>query len=153
MVLEKKIFQFCQCILLFRNNLPLGKGGSYIWTSLSLHHPRMLWTKFGWNWSCGSLEDLFFVYVFYYRYLPLEKDWVLYLNKLKSPSPKDATTTTTTTTTTTDNGQILFRKALLSLQLRWAKIQYQRERECTDRDGLSRSKPSIFITYVLLKKE
>ena len=32
------------------------------------------------------------------------------------------TTTTTITTTTTDNGQIVIRKAHLSLRLRWAKI-------------------------------
>ena len=67
----------------------------------------------------------------------------LYLNKLESPSSKNAlcqvwlklaqwfrrrrwnckkfTTTTRTTTTTTDNGHILIRKAHLSLRLRWAK--------------------------------
>ena len=83
------------------------------------------------------------------NYLTLEKRRALHLNKLESPSPKDAlcqvrlklakwfwrrrwkcekfTTTTTTTTTTTpttpttDNGQILIRKAHLSLRLRWAK--------------------------------
>ena len=77
------------------------------------------------------------------NYLPLAKGGGLHLNKLESPSPKDAlcqvwlklaqwfwrrrwkcekfTTSTTTTTTTTDNGQILIRKAHLSLRLRWAK--------------------------------
>ena len=72
---------------------------------------------------------------------PWKKDVALYLNKFNFPSPKDALCqvwlklaqwfvrrrwkceqfTTTTTTTTTDNGQILIRKAHLSLRLRWAK--------------------------------
>ena len=49
---------------------------------------------FGWNWLSGSWEkiSLNFVNVFllFCYYLPLEKDAVLYLNKLESPSPKDA---------------------------------------------------------------
>ena len=91
----------------------------------------------------GSKEDfLNFVIVFsqFHNYLPLEKGSTLYLNKLETPSPKDALCqvwlklahwfwrrwkcekfTTTTTTTTTDNGLILIRKAHLSLRLRWAK--------------------------------
>ena len=39
--------------------------------------------------------------------------------------------TTTTTTTTTDNGQILIRKANLSLRLRWAKNQSFDVKNCT----------------------
>ena len=78
--------------------------------------------------------------------LSFEKGKTIHFNKLESPAPKDAlcqvwlklaqwfwrrrwtcekftttTLTTTTTTTTTDNGQILIRKAHLSLWLRWAK--------------------------------
>ena len=73
------------------------------------------------------------------NYLPFEKGMALHLNKLISPSHKDALCQVwlklaqwfwrrrwkcekfTTTTTTTDNGQILIRKAHLSLRLRWAK--------------------------------
>ena len=87
------------------------------------------------------------VFLLFRKYLPLEKGVSLHLNKLESSSPKNAwckvwlklaqrfwrrrwkcekftttiKTTTTTTTITTDNGQILIRKAHLSLRLRWAK--------------------------------
>ena len=86
-------------------------------------------------------QILKFVNVFLqYHYLPLEKGWGLHLNNLESPSAKNALFPiwlklaqqfwrirwkceefTTTMTTTTDNGQILIRKAHLSLRLRWAK--------------------------------
>ena len=107
----------------------------------------MLCAKFGWNLSSGSGEEDFlkFVNVFshFQYYLSLEKGVALHLYKLESPSPKDAlcqvwlklaptflkrrwkcekfTTTPTTTMTTKDNGQIMIRKAHLSLGLRWAK--------------------------------
>ena len=89
------------------------------------------------------------VFSLFRNYFPLEKGGALHLNKLESPQPKDAlcqvwlklakwfwtrrwkcekftTTPTTTTTTTTDNGQILIRKAHLSLWLRWAKNRITR---------------------------
>ena len=84
------------------------------------------------------------VFSLFRKYLPLEKGGALHLNKLEFISPKDHlcqvwlilvqwlwrrrwkcakfTTTTTTRTTTTENRQIVIRKALLSLWLRWAKI-------------------------------
>ena len=83
-----------------------------------------------------------FVNVFsqFYNNLLLEKSVALHLNKLESPSHKDALCQVwlklahwfwrrrwkcekfmTMTMTTTDNGQILIRKAHLSLWLRWAK--------------------------------
>ena len=52
------------------------------------------------------------VFLLFGNYLPLEKGGAIYLNKLDSPSPKD-------------NGQNLIRKALLTLQLRWAKNNSQ----------------------------
>ena len=73
-------------------------------------------------------------FLLFRNYLPLEKGGAFHLNKLDSPSPKDALCqvwlkfyplgvwrwkcekfTTTPTTTTTDNWQILIRKAHLSL--------------------------------------
>ena len=42
---------------LFRNYLPLEKGGPFFWTKLNPLHPRMLWTKFGWNWLSSSGEE------------------------------------------------------------------------------------------------
>ena len=107
----------------------------------------MLCAKFGWNWPSGSWVKYFLnflnICLIFPNYLPLGKRVTLYLNILESPSPKDAlcqdllklvlwfwrrkwkcekfTTTTTTRTPTTDTGQILIRKADLSLRLRWAK--------------------------------
>ena len=42
--------------------------------------------KFSWNWPNGFREEDFLNCY----YLPLKKGWALYLNKLESPSPKDA---------------------------------------------------------------
>ena len=58
-------------------------------------HPRMLCAKIGWNWLSGSGEEIFLlISSMYFRYfcnnLPLEMGWVLNLNKLESPPPKDA---------------------------------------------------------------
>ena len=70
------------------------------------------------------------------NYLPFGKDVALDLNKLESPSPKDTLCQVwlklaqwfwrrrrkcENFTMTTDNGQIVIRKAHLSLWLRWAK--------------------------------
>ena len=103
-----------------------------------------VWLKLAqWFWR-RRFFNIVNVFSLFLNYLPLEKDGALHLNKLQSPSPKDAlclvwlklaqwfwrrrrkcekfkTTPTTTTTTTTDNRQILIRKAHLSLWLRWAK--------------------------------
>ena len=56
---------FCRRFINFPNILftllvssPLGKGEwPFIWTKLNPHYPRMLCTKFSWNWSCGSGEE------------------------------------------------------------------------------------------------
>ena len=48
----------------------------------------MLCAKFDWNWSNGSREEDFKISSMLFH-LPLEKR-VLHLNKLESPSPKDA---------------------------------------------------------------
>ena len=138
----------------FRNFVlisPWKRAWPFIWTSLLPLLPRMLCAKFGWNWPSGSGDFLKFVNVFlqFRNYHPLEKGGALHLNKLESPSHKNAlckvwlklarwfwrrrwkcekfmmttttTTTTSSTTTTADNGQILIRKAQLSFRLRWAK--------------------------------
>ena len=128
---------------------PWKRGGGLHLNKLESPSPKdalwQVWLKFAqWFWRRIFIN---FVNVFslFRNYLPLEKDMALFYNKLESPSPKDAlyqvwlklaqwfwrrrwkcekfttTTTTTTTTTSTDNGQILIRKAHLSLRLRWAK--------------------------------
>ena len=53
----------------------------------------MLYAKIGWNWSSGSTEEEFLISSMYFSYFiiisPL-KIVAIHLNKLKSPSPKDA---------------------------------------------------------------
>ena len=109
----------------------------FIWTNLNPLHPRMHCGRFGWNWSSGSWEEDFYICQCIFAISLLS---VLYLNKLESPSTKDAlcqvwlklvqgffrwlkcekftaTSMKQMMPTTTDNGQILIRKA----HLRWAK--------------------------------
>ena len=50
----------------------------------------MLFAKFGSNWPNGSIEDFVNVFSQFHKHLPLEKGGALRLNKLESPSPKDA---------------------------------------------------------------
>ena len=61
-------------------------------TILNVLFPRMRCAKFGWNLHSGSEEVLNFIYVFSLclNYLPIEKGVALHLNKLESPSHKDA---------------------------------------------------------------
>ena len=70
---------------------PWKRAGSFIWTNLNSLHPRLHCDKFGWKWLSGR-RFLNFVNVFslFHNYLPLEEGGVLHLNKLESPSPKDA---------------------------------------------------------------
>ena len=101
-VLEKKIFKFRQGIFtLFRNYLPLAKGGA-------LHLSKL---------EFPSLIDVLC------QVLLILAQW-LWRRKWKCEK-FTIMTTTTTKTTTTDNWQILIRKTNLSLSLwlRWAKNQ------------------------------
>ena len=74
--------------------LPLEKGRALFWTNLNPLHPRMHCAKIVWNWLSGSGEEDFIFSTMYFslfrNYLPLEKGGALHLNKLESPSPKDA---------------------------------------------------------------
>ena len=100
-----------------------------------------IWLKFP-QWFCRRrFLNSVNVFSLFRNYLPFGKGVAIYLNKLESPSRKGALCqiwlklavsflrwrwkcekfTTTSTTTTTDNGQILIRKAYLSLRLRWPK--------------------------------
>ena len=123
---------FCYFIILF----PWKRAGPFIWTNLNPLHLRMLCAKFGWNWPTGSEEEDFFnfvnVFSQFHNYLPLEKGGALYLNKLESPSPKDALCQVWLKLAQVyddddndGNGQILIRKAHLSLWLRWAKKMFK----------------------------
>ena len=94
---RRRFLYFVNVFSLFRYYLPLEKGGPFIWTNLNSHHQRMLCAKFGWIDT-----------------LVLGRRW-------KCEKFTTTPTTTTKTRTTMDNGQILIRKAHLSLQFRWAK--------------------------------
>ena len=77
-------------------NSPWKRAKHFIWTILNpCHLPvRLLCAKFDWNWPSGSGEEDFLISSMFFslfrNYLPLEKGGALYLNKLESPSPKDA---------------------------------------------------------------
>ena len=71
------------------------RADHFTWTNMNpALHPRMLCSKFGWDWLSGSGEKDFFNFVnafsLFRNYLPLEKGGTLHLNKLESPLPKDA---------------------------------------------------------------
>ena len=56
---RNRFLNFVNVFLLFRNYLPLEKGGPFICTKLNPHHPRMHCAKFGWNLTYGSGEEDF----------------------------------------------------------------------------------------------
>ena len=139
-ILEKKIFfNFVNVFLLFHNYFPLEKdraphlkkleSSSAIVPSLVENGTLVLEKKIFFNFLN--------VFSLFPNYLPLKKGGALnplhprmLLAKFGCFGPRwfwrrrwkcGKFTTTTTTTTTRDTGQILIRKAHLSLQLRWAK--------------------------------
>ena len=59
-------------------------AGPFIWTKLNPLHPKMLWF---WRRRFLHFVNLFSLFRIY---LPIEKGGALHLNKLESPSPKDA---------------------------------------------------------------
>ena len=67
----------------------------FIWRNLNPYHPRMLslckdWLKLAqWFWRRGIFNFVNVLSLFS-NYLPLEKGGTLGMNKLESPSPKDA---------------------------------------------------------------
>ena len=114
---------------------PLKMAGPFIWTNLNPLHPGM-----------PSLVNLFLLFS---NYLPFwegrgplfEQNWISFTQDYFVPSLiaigavvlekkmkmwkvyANADLTTTTTTTMMDNGQILIRKAQLSLQLKWTFLE------------------------------
>ena len=93
-VLEKKIFKFCQCIFAISYYLPLEKGGALYLNKFESPSSKdalcQVWLKLAqWFWRRRFLN---FINVFslFRNYLTLEKSGALHLNKLESPLPKDA---------------------------------------------------------------
>ena len=139
----RRCLNFVNELSLFRNYFPFEKGAALHLNELEFPSPKDAWCKVWLKWAQWFWRRRFFnfvnVFSLFRNYLPLEKGGALHLNKLESPLPKDALCQVwlklaqrfwrrrwkcekfTTTTTTTDNGQILIRKAHLSLRLRWAK--------------------------------
>ena len=91
---RRGLFNFVNVFWLFRNYLPLEKGGTLHLYKLESPSPKdalcQVWLKLAyWFWRRRFLK---FVNLFslFRNYLPLEKGGALLLNKLESPSPKDA---------------------------------------------------------------
>ena len=61
--------------MLFRNFLPLEKGGHFICTNLNPLHPRMLCAKFGWNLPSGSVEEDFYISTMYFCFFIIISPW------------------------------------------------------------------------------
>ena len=128
---------------------PWKRVGPFIWTNLNPLHPRIIYAMFSWNWPSGYGEEDFLNLSMYFHNSVIISTWKRAwpfiwsnLNPLhirinscqvwlklahwfwrrRSKCEKFKTMKTKTTTmTTTDNGQILIRKAHLSLRFRWAK--------------------------------
>ena len=128
----RRFLKFVNVFWLFRNYLPLEKGRALHLNKLEFPSPKddlcQVWLKLTqWFWRRRFLK---FVNVFLHfrNYLPLEKGGALlipFTHGCFVPSlveigqvVLEKKMTTTTTTMTTDNGQILIRKAHLSLRLR-----------------------------------
>ena len=91
---RRRFLNFVNVFSLFRNYLPLEKGGALHLNKVESPSLKdalcKVWLKFvQWFWRKIFLN---FVNVFslYRNYLPLEKNGALHLKILKSPSPKDA---------------------------------------------------------------
>ena len=91
---RRGFFNFVNVFSLFGNYPPLEKGGTLHLNKLESPSPKdalyQVWLKLAqWFWRRRFLN---FINVFslFRNYLPLEKGRALHLNKLESPSPKDA---------------------------------------------------------------
>ena len=90
----KDNFKFCQCIFTISKLSPLEKERSPSFSQTLSPSPKnacfQVWLKLAqWFWGRRFLK---FIIVFsqFRNYLTLEKGGALHLNKLESPSPKDA---------------------------------------------------------------
>ena len=119
--------------------LKIVKAWPFIWINLNPLHPRMLCAKFGWNWPSGSKED-FLILSIYFRYFVIISHWTLgkgrvlwtplsqecFVPSLVEIGPvvlkKKMKMWKVYDNANNDNGQILIRKAHLSLWFRWANL-------------------------------
>ena len=94
MVLERKILKICQCIFIILLLSHLGKECGPSFEQTWIPFTKRCLVPNWWKWPSGSGEDVFLIFVkvfsLIHSYLHLEKGGALHLNKLQSPSPKDA---------------------------------------------------------------
>ena len=87
-VVEKKIFEICQCIFTFSLSSPLEKG-----CGPSLNKPKdalcQVWLKLAQWFLKRRYLNVVNVFLLFCNDLPLEKGVALHLNKLEFPLPKD----------------------------------------------------------------
>ena len=91
---RRRFLNFVNVCSLFRNNLPLEKGAALHLNKLESPSPKdalcQVWLKLAhWFWR-RRVFNFFTVFSLFRSYVPLEKGAALHLNKLESPSPKDA---------------------------------------------------------------
>ena len=111
----------------------------FVWTNLNPLHPRIHCAEFGWNWSSGSGVEYFSNLSMYFNYFVI-KGRAFHMNNLEFDAFCQVWLKLTQwfwrrrwkcekfmTTSMTDNGQILIRKARLSLRLRWSKKHYSQQ--------------------------
>ena len=93
-VLEKKIFKFINAFSQFHNYLPLEKGVALHLNKLEFPSPNdalcQVWLKNVALFSRGRFLNFVNIFSLICNYLPFEKDMALQLDKIESPSPKDA---------------------------------------------------------------
>ena len=90
----RRFLNFVNVFSVFRNYLPLDKGGALHLNKLESISPKdalcQVWLKLAlWFWRRRFL-NLVDVFSLFCNYLPMEKGIALYFNKLKFPSQKDA---------------------------------------------------------------
>ena len=59
---RRRFFKIVNVFSLFRNYLPLDKGGVLHLKNLTALRSRMICAKFGWNWPSDSREEDFFLF-------------------------------------------------------------------------------------------
>ena len=106
---RRRFLNFINVFSLFRNYLPLEKGGALHLNKLEFPSPKdalgQVWLKLAqWFWRKRFLNNFNIILHFRY-YLPLEKGGALHLNKFESPSPKECFVTSLV-----ENGPVVLEK-------------------------------------------
>ena len=91
---RRRFFKFVNVFFLFHNYLPLEKGGVLHLNKFESPSPKdalcQVWLELAQLFWIRRFLKLLNVILLFCNYLPLEKDRALHLNKLESPSSKDA---------------------------------------------------------------